>query len=77
MDAYRAAFRHWFGLVLSYQVLVVPGDVVVRREVAEAAVQAAPVVEGFKVVEDCLAGEFFGFEHTVFRETSAFQTRKK
>jgi len=40
-------------------------------------VEAAAVVEGFKVVEDSLSGEFFGFEDAVFWEAFTFKAGEK
>ena len=39
--------------------------------------KATSIVEGFKVVENSSAGDFFGFENTVFREAFAFEAREE
>ena len=39
--------------------------------------EAASIVEGFKVVEDSSTGEFFGLENTVFWEAFAFEAREE
>ena len=37
--------------------------------------KATSIVEGLKVIEDSSAGEFFGFENSVFQEAFAFEAR--
>ena len=39
--------------------------------------KATLIVEGFKVVENSSASDFFGFENTVFREAFAFEAREE